>query len=58
MGCLTVVVAVERDNFVLDCEPLSQWVPNDLSVGLLVQDSVEEGTQVTESDPPSVWCPS
>ena len=55
MGCLTVVVAVERDNCVLDCEPLSQWVPNDLSVGLLVQDSVEERTQVTESGPPSVW---
>ena len=54
MGCLTVVVAVERDNCMLDCEPLSQWVPNELSVGLLVQDSVER-TQVTESGPPSVW---
>ena len=45
----------EKDNCVLDCEPLSQWVPNDLSVGLLVQDSVEERTQVTESGPPLVW---
>ena len=45
----------EKDNCVLNCEPLSQWVPNDLSVGLLVQDSVEKRTQVTESGPPSVW---
>ena len=25
----------EKDNCVLECEPLSQWVPNDISVGLL-----------------------
>ena len=25
----------EKDNCVLKCEPLSQWVPNDISVGLL-----------------------
>uniref|UniRef100_A0A7N2MR58 Uncharacterized protein n=1 Tax=Quercus lobata TaxID=97700 RepID=A0A7N2MR58_QUELO len=42
----------EKDNCVLECEPLSRWEPNDLNEGLLVQDSVE-GTQVTESRPPS-----
>ena len=40
VGWLSVVVAVERDIFVLDCEPLSRWEPKDLSEGLLVQDSV------------------
>lgn len=25
----------EKDNWVLDCDPLSRWEPNDLSVGLL-----------------------
>ena len=40
MGWLSVVVAVERDIFVLDCEPLSRWEPKDLSEDLLVQDSV------------------
>lgn len=31
-----MVVAVERDNCVLECEPLSRWEPNDLNEGLLV----------------------
>ena len=31
----------EKDNCVLECKPLSQWEPNDLSEGLLVQDIVE-----------------
>ena len=44
----------EKDNCVLECEPLSQWEPNDLSEGLLVQDSLEE-TQVSESGPTSDW---
>ena len=38
----------------LECEPLSRWEPNDLSESLLVRDFVE-GTQVTESGPPSYW---
>nr|XP_023914240.1 protein GLE1-like [Quercus suber] len=37
----------EKDNWVLDCEPLSQWEP-------LAQDSIG-GSQVTESGPPSNW---
>ena len=37
----------EKDNWVLDYEPLSRWEP-------LTQDSIE-GTQVTESRPPSNW---
>ena len=44
----------EKDNCVLECESLSQWEPNDLSEGLLVQDSAE-GTQVSESGPTSNW---
>ena len=44
----------EKDIFVLECEPLSRWEPKDLYKGLLVQDSVE-GTQGTESGPPSNW---
>ena len=36
-----MVVAVERDNCVLECEPLSWWEPNDFSEVLLVQDFVE-----------------
>ena len=44
----------EKDNCVLECEPLSQWEPNDLSEGLLVQDSLKE-TQVSESGPTSDW---
>ena len=44
----------EKDNCVLECEPLSRWEPNDLSESLLVRDFVE-GTQVTESGPPSYW---
>ena len=44
----------EKDKCVLECEPLSRWIPNDLSEGLLVQDSIER-TQVTESGPPSDW---
>ncbi|KAK9991935.1 hypothetical protein SO802_026920 [Lithocarpus litseifolius] len=43
-----------KDICVLECEPLSQWEPKDLSEGLLGQDSVE-GTQGTESGPPSNW---
>ena len=34
----------EKDNCVLECEPLSQWEPNDLSEVLLVQDSVKVNT--------------
>ena len=49
-----VVDSGEKDKCVLECEPLSRWIPNDLSEGLLVQDSVER-TQVTESGPPSDW---
>ena len=49
-----MVVAVQRDKCVLECEPLSRWIPNDLSEGLLVQDSVER-TQVTEFGPPLNW---
>ena len=44
----------EKDNCVLNCEPLSRWVPNDINMGLLAQDSVE-GTQMTKSGPPSDW---
>ena len=44
----------ERDNFVLECEPLSWWEPNEIRKVLLVQDSVE-GTKVTESGPFSNW---
>ena len=44
----------EKDNCVLECEPLSQWEPNGLSEGLLVQDSLEE-TQVSEFGPTSDW---
>ena len=44
----------EKDNCVLECEPLSRWEPNDLSEVLLVQDSVQ-GTQVIEFGPPSIW---
>ena len=44
----------EKDNCVLECEPLSYWEPNDLSEGLLVQDSLEE-TQVSEPGPTSDW---
>ena len=44
----------EKDICVLECETLSRWEPKDLCKGLLVQDSVE-GTQGTESGPPSNW---
>ena len=54
MKCLTIVVEVERDICVLECDPLSRWEPNDLRELVLVQDSIE-GTQVTESRPPSNW---
>nr|XP_023875221.1 E3 UFM1-protein ligase 1 homolog isoform X2 [Quercus suber] len=37
----------EKDNWVLDCEPLSQWEP-------LAQDSIG-GSQVMEFGPPSNW---
>ena len=36
-----MVVAVERENCVLQCDPLSRWEPNELSELLLVQDSVK-----------------
>ena len=49
-----MVVVVERDIFVLDCEPLSRWEPMGISEGLLVQDSVV-GSQGTESGPPLNW---
>ena len=49
-----MVVAVERDNCVLECEPLSRWEPNELRELSLVQDFVE-GSQVTESGPLSNW---
>ena len=42
---MAVAVAVERENCVLQCDPLSRWEPNELSELLLVQDSVK-GTQV------------
>ncbi|KAF3967880.1 hypothetical protein CMV_008166 [Castanea mollissima] len=44
----------ENDNCVLDCEPLSHWVPNDPNVGTLTQDSIE-GAQRNESGPHSDW---
>ena len=46
----------EKDNCVLECDPLSRWEPNKLSELLLVQDSIE-GTQVIEAGPPSNWVP-
>ena len=46
----------EKDNCVLECDPLSRWEPNKLSELLLVQDSIE-GTQVIEARPPSNWVP-
>ena len=49
-----MAVAVERDIYVLEREPLSRWEPKDLSEGLLVQDYVE-GTLGTEFEPPSNW---
>ena len=52
--CLTIVMVVERDICVLECDPSSQWEPNELRELVLVQDSTE-GTQVTESVPPSNW---
>ena len=54
MGLMIVVVLVERDNCVLECDPRSRWEPNDLRELVLVQDSTK-GTQVTESGPPSNW---
>ena len=39
----------ENDNCLLECDPLSQWDPNELRDLLLVQDTVK-GTQVTEVD--------
>ena len=53
VGWMTVVVVLERDNCVMECDPLSRWEPNELRE-LLVQDSIE-GTQVIESGPPSNW---
>ena len=53
---MTVVVAVERENCVLQCDPLSQWEPNELSELLLVQDSVK-GTQVRPGHL-QIGCPS
>ena len=37
VGLMTVVVVVERDNCVLECDPLSRWEPNDLRELLLVK---------------------
>ena len=42
----------EKDIGMLECDPLSRWEPNELRELVLVQDSTE-GTQVTESGPPS-----
>ncbi|KAF3974466.1 hypothetical protein CMV_002214, partial [Castanea mollissima] len=44
----------ENDNCVLDCEPLSLWVPFDPNVGTLTQDLVE-GAQRNVSGPHSDW---
>ena len=41
MKWLTMVVVVERDNCVLECDLLSWWEPNELRELLLVQDSAE-----------------
>ena len=37
MGLMIVVVLVERDNCVLECDPRSWWEPNDLRELLLVK---------------------
>ena len=41
MKGLTIVVEVERDFCVSECDPLSLWEPNDLSELVVVQDSIE-----------------
>ena len=54
MKWLTIVVIMERDFCVLECDPLSRWEPNELRELVLVQDSVE-GTQVRELGTHSNW---
>ena len=41
MKGLTIVVEVERDFCVLECDPLSRWEPNDLKELVVVQDSIK-----------------
>ena len=52
MQCLTINVVVERAFCLLEYDPLSRCELNELSELVLAQDSAE-GTQVTESGPPS-----
>ena len=54
MQCLAINVVVERAFCVLECDPLSRCELNELSELVLAQDFAE-GTQVTESGPPSNW---